>query len=175
MKRRELATVAVGVVASAAGCTSFSPSDALPGSDDDDDDGSTEADTEEQSGESSSSDDGLVEGVDGMYDPEDPVEVVGAFYDALFLPDHEAANDFTHDDSPAQLFTEDGLESHHDEDFEHSDYEVEENYDDNEDAVLVTFQLEITNVDNPDVTRGGRMSIELRKQGDHWMIWQAAP
>ena len=177
MNRRKYVAASVVTVASLSGCLGIDTGSLVPSFGDDEE---NEGDAGEQNPTSTQNDsqppNGSVEiESDGevtveSYDPKDPVDVVRAFYVALFTPDVEAVNELFHPESPSTRFTDDQVEGLQTQTVELS--ELEANQDLGEDYVTVSYELYITDTERPDWSREGDYSIVLEKDdnGD-WRVW----
>lgn len=191
MKRRTFILSAVGASIGLAGCSAMPGSDLVPNSDSDGGDEPADTGTsngdggpqdvsretsgpdESENGETGSTqtpsdEDGTEEeNTTVELEENEPTEVVRTFYDALYAPDVETANDLIHPDSPETLYSEEAVSRF--EGVSHALEEVEV-VEENGGTAIVEFVLVLT--DSEGKERRTDMRVELRLDGEDWKIWE---
>lgn len=188
MKRRTFVVSAVGASIGLAGCSAMPGSDLVPNSDSSDgsaetptsEDGSgpqnvsreTSGSNESESGSTSTpSDEGVTEQeetTDVELEENEPTEVVKTFYDALYAPDVETANNLIHPDSPETLYSKDAVSR-----FEGVSHSIENIEVVEEDGGTAMVEFVLVLVDSEGEERRTDMRVELRMDGEDWKIWEA--
>lgn len=191
MKRRTYLLSAVGVSVGLAGCSAMPGSDLVPNSDSGDDEtadptegsgsGSqdisreTDGPDETQGGETESNQTtsdgdgaGGEETITVELEENEPTEVVKTFYDALYAPDVETANDLIHPESPETLYSEEAVSRFEGVSHDLEEVEVTEN---TGGTATVEFGLVLTDSKGKD--RRTEMTVELRLDGEDWKIWES--
>jgi hypothetical protein len=97
-----------------------------------------------------------------------PIPVVKTFYEALYTPDVEAANNLLHPDSPEPLYSEEAVSRFEEVSHELEELEVVQR---DEESAVVEFVLVLTEGGKDSETG---MVVELRmNSGENWKIWEA--
>lgn len=179
MYRRGCLVVATGLVASIAGCSAIPGDESVPGSDGNsgDDDGGEEnqpnsgegnqstTDSEEDGANGEDVDDG---GVEVELEENEPGEVVETFYDALYAPDVEMANELLHSDSPSPQYTEEAVNDMAEFDHEVSGLDITEVGDG---EATADFVLVLVGEDG--VERENEPELELQTEDGDWKVWDS--
>ena len=97
----------------------------------------------------------------------DPITVVETFYDALYAPDVEMANQLLHTESPAPMYTAEAVSS-----FEKFDHVLEEVVlaEESDSGAIVEFTLVLSGTDG--VVRRNETVLEVRLEGNDWKVWE---
>lgn len=186
MRRRVLLASSIGFAASMSGCLGLGGNDVLPGGDSESEperDTTPERDTDGGVGEQDSNnsegrgqESGEQEGEGGSegdgqssvtLESNDPITVVETFYDALYAPDVEMANQLLHTESPAPMYTDEVVSS-----FEEFNHELEEVVlaEESDSSAIVEFVLVLSGSDG--VVRRNEITLEVRLDGDNWKVWE---
>lgn len=194
MKRRTYILSVVGSSVGLAGCSAVPGSDLVPdsGSTDDDDetgeytDGSdsgpqdvsreTNGPDETQDGEAESNqttsdgdgETGSGEATTVELEENEPTEVVKTFYDALYAPDVETANELIHPESPETLYSEEAVSR-----FEGTSHDLEEVEVTEDTGGTATVEFVLVLTDSKGEDRRTEMTVELRLDGEDWKIWES--
>jgi hypothetical protein len=189
MKRRTFVVSAVGASIGLAGCSAVPGNDLVPSSDSgdesaetptsNDDTGSqnvsreTSGPNESESGSMSTPSEEVgtteqEETTDVELEKNEPTEVVKTFYDALYAPDVETANELIHPDSPETLYSKDAVSR-----FEGTSHSLEDVEVVEEDGGTAMVEFVLVLVDSEDEERRTDMRVELRMDGEDWKVWEA--
>lgn len=98
----------------------------------------------------------------------EPTAVVETFYDALYAPDVQTANDLLHPESPETRYSREAVAR-----FEGTSHQLEgmEVTEQNGGTAVVEFVLVL--VDSEGRETRTQMAVELRLDGEDWKIWEA--
>jgi hypothetical protein len=188
MKRRTFVVSAVGATVGLAGCSAIPGSDLVPSSDSDGSDESTgtppnsdggsqdvsrETSASDESGDGSTQTSPDGEGTEGEtttveLEENEPTEVVRTFYDGLYAPDVETANDLIHPESPETLYSKEAVSR-----FEGVTHELENVEVVERDGGIAMVEFVLVLVDSKGEERRTDMRVELRMDGEDWKIWEA--